>query len=93
MARMRWAAPGRSWRRWSISSAMSAVFFGMRRPGLALIDIGCLWLAILGNTVTFFAVRPEAGWLLVPCLLRVSFAFLLNHAIWRLDPHETGRIA
>jgi tryptophan-rich sensory protein len=77
----------------ALNAGWSAIFFGLRRPGLALVEVACLWLAIVGNVATFYAVRPEAGWLLAPYLLWVSFAFVLNLAIWRLNPHEKGRTA
>jgi tryptophan-rich sensory protein len=60
-------------------------FFSLHRPGLAFIDIVALWLAIVGNLFAFYAVRPVAGWLLVPYLVWVSFATALNFAIWRLN--------
>ncbi|MDX1421817.1 MAG: TspO/MBR family protein [Kiloniellales bacterium] len=65
----------------------SAIFFGMHRLGLALIEMGVLWLAILANIFAFYLIRPSAAYLLVPYLLWVNFAFVLNFAVWRLNQH------
>lgn len=61
----------------------SFLFFGLRRPGLASIDIVALGIAILANIVFFYRLRPIAGLLLVPYFAWVGFAALLNLAIWR----------
>jgi len=63
----------------------SAIFFGMRLLGLALIEMGVLWLAILANIFAFHPISPSAAYLLVPYLLWVSFAFVLNFVVWRLN--------
>lgn len=65
-----------------LNAAWSALFFGLRNPGLALIDIGLLWLAILATMVAFHRVSPWAAGLLAPYLGWVSFATALNGAIW-----------
>jgi benzodiazapine receptor len=63
----------------------SALFFGLRRPDLALLEIALLWLAIAATAWSF---RRHSGWaalLLLPYLAWVSFATGLNAAIWRLN--------
>jgi tryptophan-rich sensory protein len=70
----------------SINVAWSFLFFGLRSPGWALIDIVLLWLAIVATIVTFFRIRAAAGGLLVPYLLWVTYAGALNLAIWRMNP-------
>jgi tryptophan-rich sensory protein len=54
-------------------------------PGLAFIEIVALWLAIAATLMTSWRVSRPAGILLVPYLLWVSFATVLNFAIWRLN--------
>ena len=63
----------------------SLIFFGLRKPGWALLEIGLLWVLILATLVQFYRLRPEAGLLLVPYQLWVTFATALNAAIWWLN--------
>ena len=65
--------------------AWSAIFFGLRMPGLAFADIVILWWLILATTVVFCPLSRLAGGLMVPYLLWVTFAAALNFAIWRLN--------
>lgn len=57
----------------------------MHAPLPAFIEILVLWALILATTVNFWRLSPAAGILLVPYLLWVSFASLLNFALWRLN--------
>lgn len=68
-----------------LNVAWSGCFFYLQRPGLALGEIVLLWLAILATIVSFFRVARAAGALLVPYWLWVSFASVLNFALWRLN--------
>lgn len=68
-----------------LNAAWSIIFFGMRRPGLAVVEIIALWLAILATTIAFFRISRPAGALLAPYLLWTTFATGLNFAIWRLN--------
>jgi len=63
----------------------SPLFFGLRNPALAFVDIVLLWLALLGTVVWFWKTRPLAGLLLAPYLAWVTFASALNFVIWRLN--------
>jgi len=63
----------------------SAIFFGLQMPGLAFAEILGLWVAIAATLRTSWRVSRPAGILLVPYLLWVSFAAVLNFAIWRLN--------
>ena len=69
----------------SLNMLWSFLFFRMHRPGLALIEIVLLWGAILATLVAFARVNSLAAWLLVPYLLWVSFAVLLNYTIWKIN--------
>jgi translocator protein len=60
----------------------SVLFFGLRSPGAAFVDIIVLWLAILATIIAFARVSRAAAWLLVPYILWVSFAGYLNYTIW-----------
>ncbi len=63
----------------------SAMFFGLRSPLAGLIEIVILWTAILFTILSFFKVSQAAGFLLIPYILWVSFAAVLNFSIWRLN--------
>lgn len=69
----------------ALNAAWSAIFFGLRMPGWAFAEIVVLWTAILWAVLAFLRVSPMAACLLVPYLAWVSFASLLNFAIWRMN--------
>lgn len=64
----------------------SYLFFGLHRPGWALVDLVILWCAIILTMVRFRRMSHRAAALLVPYVLWVSFAGMLNFSIWRLNP-------
>lgn len=64
-----------------LNTAWSAIFFGMQRPDLAALEIVALWLAILATIIAFWRHSRLASLLLVPYLLWVSYASVLNMAI------------
>jgi tryptophan-rich sensory protein len=63
----------------------SLLFFTARSPGWALIEAVFLWSAVLATMVAFFNRSRLAGWLFVPYLAWVSFATVLNAAIWWMN--------
>ena len=63
----------------------SVLFFGFQSPGLAFLELGILWFAILATIVAFFRISRAAAWFLVPYLLWVSFAGVLNYSIVQLN--------
>jgi tryptophan-rich sensory protein len=64
----------------------SPLFFNLRRPDWALIEVPFLWLSIVGLIVGLTPYAPIAIWLLLPYLLWVSFAAVLNLTIVRMNP-------
>ena len=68
-----------------INILWSVAFFGLRSPLLGLIDIVLLWITILFAIWNFFKVSKFAGILLIPYLLWVSFATVLNFSLWILN--------
>jgi tryptophan-rich sensory protein len=69
-----------------LNALWSYLFFGLKNPGLAFLDIVALWLAILATLIAFWHYYPPAGQLLLPYLLWVTFAVYLNLQFWRLNP-------
>jgi len=68
-----------------LNSLWSILFFGLKSPKLAFVEIIFLWLAILITILKFFKISKLAGWLFVPYLLWVSFASFLNLTIVKLN--------
>lgn len=74
-----------------LNAGWSWIFFGLRQPGWAFVEIVVLWGSILATTIAFFRVSRAAGALFIPYLLWVTFAAGLNFAIWRLSSaHVSG---
>src|SRR3954470_3921179 len=69
----------------TLNALWSVLFFGMRRPDLALIDIGALWVVIVVMLVRFWPADRIAGVLWTPYVAWVTFASALNAAVWRLN--------
>ncbi|NLI96702.1 MAG: tryptophan-rich sensory protein [Synergistaceae bacterium] len=69
-----------------LNALWSVLFFGLKSPLLALVDIVALLAAIAATIVVFRPISPAAAWLMTPYLAWVAFAAILNAAIWRLNP-------
>lgn len=63
----------------------SPAFFGLESPILGLVIIIPLWVLILVCIKLFFPINKIAAYLMVPYILWVSFAMLLNASIWYLN--------
>ncbi len=63
----------------------SILFFGLKSPLSALIEILILWLAILLTIIKSLKVSKAAAILLLPYILWVSFAAVLNFFLWKLN--------
>lgn len=63
----------------------SLVFFGLRQPTLALIDLGCLFLGVVATAVCFWRIDRPASLMMAPYAAWVAFAGLLNFEICRLN--------
>jgi benzodiazapine receptor len=69
-----------------LNALWSVVFFGLRSPLWGAVVILALWVAILLTILRFFKISTAAGALLLPYILWVSFASVLNIAILVLNP-------
>ncbi len=81
---------------WSVALAMwgvqlvfnagwSWVFFGLKRPDLASVEVVLLWLSILGCALLFAPLSGWAALLMLPYLAWVTFAAALSFEMWRLN--------
>lgn len=68
-----------------INAIWSMVFFGLQDIALALVVIMIIWMLILILIQQFFLVDKRASLLLIPYLLWVTFATVLNFSLWRLN--------
>lgn len=66
-----------------LSLAWMLLFFGLRRPALAMIEICVLWLAIALTVAEFGQRHRIAAVLVLPSLAAVTYVAVLNAAIWR----------
>jgi tryptophan-rich sensory protein len=69
----------------TLNAIWSYLFFGLKNPMLALIEIVLLWLMIYETYLKFIKINKAAGYLLIPYLLWVAFAGILNASIWWLN--------
>lgn len=85
-------------RRWGIKSALTLfalqlllnaawtpVFFGAQAIAAGAAVIVALWVVLAATVWRFFLVHRTAAWLLVPYLVWVTFAAVLNLSIWVLN--------
>ena len=63
----------------------SWIFFGLRMPGPALIELTLLWVGIAATIKVFLVIDTLAALMMSPYILWVTFAGFLNFAIWILN--------
>ncbi len=69
----------------ALNFGWSFIFFSFQWLGAALAWIILLWVVIAIQIGIFLRVNKTAAYLQIPYLLWVTFATLLNAAIWRLN--------
>lgn len=89
------AASSRAGREWLIglfafngflNLLWSLLFFRLRRPDWAMVEVTSLWLSVLLLILFFRRHSALAGWLLAPYLVWVTVAGALNFEVIRLNP-------
>jgi benzodiazapine receptor len=65
----------------ALNAGWSIIFFGLKQPAWAFIDIIALWALLVALQIDIRRTDQLAGWLWLPYLLWVSFATALNFAI------------
>lgn len=65
--------------------AWSPLFFALRRPDWALVEVVFLWGSLVALLVGLWPISPFAAALIVPYFLWVSFAAMLNRKIVQLN--------
>jgi len=69
----------------ALNVGWSVLFFTLEAPVWALGEVGLLWLSIVALIVGLRPFSRAAPWLVVPYLLWVTFAAMLNAEIVRLN--------
>jgi translocator protein len=69
-----------------INLSWSPIFFGQHKVLTAFFVILAMLVSAIATTVVFAQVRKAAAWLMVPYLVWISFAAILNYQIDRLNP-------
>ncbi len=57
----------------------SLFYFYLRNPFIAFFDLIFLWLSIIAMIYFTYKINKKSAWLLIPYLLWVSFAEVLNY--------------
>lgn len=65
------------------NSAWTGIFFGLKMPGVALVDLAVVLMSAVA--LLSFAKDPRTKYLLLPYVAWLLFAAVLNYQAWRLD--------
>lgn len=63
----------------------SILFFGNKRPDFAFYEIIGLWLIILAYIIVTYRISKTSSILMIPYILWISFAAILNYSIWQMN--------
>ena len=77
------------WTQLALNGGWSPLFFGARRPRLAMVDLVGLAGSVAGYTRAARQVDRPAAWLMTPYLAWLGYAAYLNAAIIRRNPRLT----
>lgn len=72
--------------------AWSPLFFGAHQVFWALVLIVAIFVLAFATTIVFGRVRKAAAWLMVPYLVWLSFASILNYKIDRMNPNAKALV-
>jgi benzodiazapine receptor len=68
-----------------LSICWSWLYFGLHRPGLALVVLSLWLLVVLIVIKTFRSIKPEASTLMLPLVAWLLFSWGLNLVQWNLN--------
>lgn len=63
----------------------SLIFFNAQAYGFAAIWLGILWVLVAGMIMMFYKTDKIAALIQIPYLLWLTFALILNIAVWMLN--------
>ncbi len=70
----------------SLNALWSILFFGLKSPLYAFIEIIILWITIAVTIFKFYKISKNAGVILIPYIIWVSIALTLNFYVWIRNP-------
>lgn len=70
----------------AVNLSWSPVFFGLHQPRIAVFIIALMLGLAIATTVRFGRIRTASAWLMLPYLLWIGFAGVLNYAFVTLNP-------
>ena len=62
-----------------LNALWSYIYFGLRNVNLAFIELILLWISIVSMIYVTYKINKKSSYLLIPYLLWVSFAGILNY--------------
>lgn len=65
----------------ALNVGWNAIFFGLKLPILAFIEMIILWISIAITILVFKTINKTSAYLLIPYIIWVSFALILNFAV------------
>jgi len=68
-----------------LNFAWSFLFFKYQLLGWAFAEIILIWISILTMIIVFYKINKTTALIQIPYLMWVSFASILNGAIWWLN--------
>ena len=68
-----------------LNALWPVIFFGLRSPGAAMVELLLLWAAVAATLRAFWRISRLAGALLVPYQAWLTIAAVLNLVMWRLN--------
>lgn len=72
-----------------LNAIWSPIFFGAKNLGLALIVIIVMDITLVMIIKSFYKIDKVAALILIPYLIWISFATVLNFSFWQLNPKNT----
>ncbi len=69
-----------------LNALWSILFFGLKSPFYAFVEIIILWIAIAVTIFKFYKISKNAGLVLLSYIIWVSIALTLNFYVWILNP-------
>ena len=71
-----------------LNAMWSAIFFGMKRMRLALWEAALLWVSVALQIILFIQINVLAALILLPYIVWVTIAVLLNRTMLKLNPEH-----